>query len=105
MSFLAQNKYQGAQSHFKYAVTLAPENTQFQNNYRFALLMAGEYRAALNNVSDDEAGTLLSDAGYIAMQRKDYALARVLLEKAVEVSPRYNPRAVQNLEKLKLRQN
>lgn len=105
MSFLAQKKHQGAISHFKYAIRLAPESLQFQNNYRFALLMSGDYRAALENVSDDEAGTLLGDAGYIAMQREDYALARILLEKAVEISPSYNQRAARNLEQLELRQN
>ena len=105
MSLLAQKKYQGAISHFKYALRLTPESKQFQNNYRFALLMAGDYRAALENVSDDAAGTLLGDAGYIAMQREDYTLARVLLEKAIEVSPLYNQRAARNLEQLELRHN
>ena len=105
MSLLAQKKYQGAISHFKYALRLTPESAQFQNNYRFALLMAGDYRAALENVSDDAAGTLLGDAGYIAMQREDYTLARVLLEKAIEVSPLYNQRAARNLEQLELRHN
>jgi len=105
MSFLAQKKYQGAISHFKYAVRLSPENSQFQNNYRFALLMAGDYREALEKVSDDNAATLLGDAGYIAMQREEYTLARVLLEKAIEISPVYNELAARNLEKLELRQN
>jgi len=67
---MAQRKYKGAISNFDYAVRLAPENLQFQNNYRFALLMAGDYRAAIENVSDDHAATLLGDAGYIAMQRE-----------------------------------
>jgi len=105
MSFLAQRKYHGAQSHFEYAVKLAPENLQFRNNYRFALLMAGDYRNALKDVNDNEAGALLSDAGYIAMQREDYVLARVLLEKAVEVSPSYNQRAAKNLDVLEARHN
>jgi len=105
MSFLAQKKYQNAITSFKHAVVLAPDNSQFQNNYRFALLMAGDYRAALENVRDDNAASLLGDAGYIAMQREEYALARVLLEKAIEVSPTYNQRAVHNLEQLELRHN
>lgn len=105
VSLLAQKKYQGAISHFKYAAGLAPESTQFQNNYRFALLMAGDYQTALKNVSDDKAGILLGDAGYIAMQREDYRLARILLEKAIEISPLYNTRAARNLEQLELRQN
>lgn len=105
MSFLAQKKYRGAVSHFKYAARQAPENARFENNYRFALLMAGDYKAALENVNEDQAGTLLSDAGYIALQREEYVLARALLEKAIEISPRYNQRAAQNLERLESRQN
>lgn len=105
MSFLAQKKYQGAISHFKYAVGLAPKISQFQNNYRFALLMTGDYREALKNIGDSEAATILGDAGFIAMQREEYTLARVFLEKAIEVSPVYNQRAALNLEQLELRQN
>ena len=105
MSFFAQKKFQGARSHFKYAATLSPNVAQFKNNYRFALLMLGDYRAALQDVNDSEAGILLSDAGFIAMQREDYTLARILLEKAVDVSPRYNPRAARNLAILNARQN
>lgn len=105
MSLLTQKKYKGAVSHFEYARKLAPQNGQIENNYRFALLMAGDYRAALKDVSEDRASTLLSDAGYIAMQREDYILARALLEKAIEVSPRYNQRAALNLEALEARHN
>ncbi|MEP3890156.1 MAG: tetratricopeptide repeat protein [Hellea sp.] len=105
MSLLAQKKYKGAVSHFNYAVKLAPLQKQFENNWRFALLMNGDYQAALENVGEDQAAILLGDAGYIAMQREDFTLARALLEKAIEVSPRYNERAALNLEKLEARHN
>lgn len=105
MSFLTQKKYKGAASHFKYAATLAPQKAQFENNYRFALLMSGDYKTALENIGEDQAATLLGDAGYIAMQREEFTLARALLEKAIEVSPRYNQRAALNLESLEARQN
>lgn len=105
MSFLAQKKYEGAASHFSHAARLAPQQMQFENNRRFALLMTGDYQAALKNVREDQAGSLLGDAGYIAMQREEFTLARALLEKAIEVSPRYNERAVLNLETLEMRRN
>ena len=105
MSLLAQKKYKGAASHFKHAARLAPDQNQFENNRRFALLMLGDYRAALENVRADYAANLLGDAGYIAMQREEFSLARALLEKAIEVSPRYNERAALNLEKLEARRN
>jgi len=60
---------------------------------------------ALENIDDDQAGILLSDAGYIAIQREEFILARMLLEKAIDVSPRYNQRAASNLVKLEARQN
>ena len=105
MSFLAQKKYKGAASHFSHAARLAPHQKQFENNRRFALLMTGDYQAALENVREDQAAILLSDAGYIAMQREEFTLARALLEKAIEVSPRYNERAMLNLKKLEVRRN
>ena len=105
MSFLAQKKYRGAISHFKYAVNLASKNTQYKNNYRFALLVNGDYRAALEGVSDNDAGMFLGDAGLIAMQREDYVLARILLKKAIEISPSYNAGASKTLDALKARQN
>jgi len=105
MSFLAQKKYQGATSHFKYAAKLAPKNAQFDNNYRFALLMTGNYHAALEDIDETQATNILNDAGYIAIQREEYSLARALLEKAIEISPVYNQRAALNLEKLEARQN
>jgi len=105
MSFLAQKKYKGAVSHFNYAKKLAPSHIQFENNHRFALLMQGDYKMALENIDDDQAGILLSDAGYIAIQREEFILARMLLEKAIDVSPRYNQRAASNLVKLEARQN
>lgn len=105
MSLLAQKKYKGAVSHFNYAVKLAPRQKQFENNRRFALLMTGNYHAALEGVDEDQAAILLGDAGYIAMQREEFTLARALLEKAIEVSPRYNERAALNLEKLEARHN
>lgn len=105
MSLIAQKKYSGAISHFKYALAMEPDSSQFHNNYRFALLLAGQYQAALENVSEAQAATLLSDAGYIAMQRREFSLARMLLEKAIEVSPVYNERAAHSLEQLELRQN
>ena len=105
MSLLAQKKYAEAIPHFERANHLDPEQKQFENNHRFALLMLGDYSSALQNIADDQAGDILSDAGYIALQREEYVLARMLLEKSIGISPRYNERAARNLEKLEARHN
>ncbi|MDB2437943.1 tetratricopeptide repeat protein [Hellea sp.] len=105
MSHMAQKNYEYAATYFNEAARLAPQQAQFENNRRFALLMMGNYQAALENAADNDAANILGDAGYIAMQREDYSLARILLEKAIEVSPRYNQRAVLHLEQLESRQN
>jgi len=103
MSLLAQKNYKYAAVYLNEAANLAPQKTQFKNNYRFALLMMGDYRGALENAADDEAADILADAGYIAMQREDYKLARMLLQKAIDVSPRYNERADLSMEQLESR--
>jgi len=100
MSFLRQQKYKGAISNFTYAAALKPRIEQYDNNRRYALLMSGNYIEGLKALSGDKATTLLSDAGKVAIQKDDFALARTLLEKAIEISPTYNQQAIEALEKL-----
>ncbi len=105
MSALAQGNYEIAEHYFEKARDLNPQQTQFENNYRFSLLMQGHYKRALEKLDDSQAGLILGDAGFIAMQREEYVLARLLLEKSIDISPRYNEQAVRNLEKLEARHN
>ncbi|WP_026941116.1 tetratricopeptide repeat protein [Hellea balneolensis] len=98
MSYLAQKKYKIAEAYFHRARIANPNQVQFENNHRFSLLMQGKYNRALKNLASAQAGLILSDAGFIALQREEYLLARILLEKSIEVSPRYNEQAVRNLE-------
>lgn len=105
MSALAQENYEMAEHYFEKARELNPQQTQFENNYRFSLLMQGHYKRALEKLDDSQAGLILGDAGFIAMQREEYVLAKLLLEKSIEISPRYNEQAVRNLEKLEARHN
>lgn len=105
ISALAQGNYEIAEHYFEKARDLNPQQTQFENNYRFSLLMQGHYKRALEKLDDSQAGLILGDAGFIAMQREEYVLARLLLEKSIDISPRYNEQAVRNLEKLETRDN
>lgn len=105
MSALAQENYKMAENYFEKARDLNPHQMQFENNHRFSLLMQGHYKRALEKLDDAQAGLILGDAGFIALQREEYVLARMLLEKSIDISPRYNEQAVSNLEMLEARHN
>lgn len=100
LSLLRQQKYKGAASHFDYAKKLKPKQAQYNRHHRFALLLDGQYTQALQDIPEDKAGEFLGEAGRVALSREDYPIARRLLEKAIDISPRYNQRAAQDLEKL-----
>jgi len=100
MSYLAQKRFKAAIELFTLATTLDPDEIQYDNNRRLALLLDGQYLTALNDIEIDRAAPLLNDAGYVAMKRGDRALARLLLEKAMALSPVYYTEAATNLERL-----
>lgn len=71
----------------------APSWTRFNNNYRLALLLKGDYVNALEKLESDRAADFLVDGGFIAMQQNEVALAKLLFEKANSISPVFHPRA------------
>ena len=97
-SLIRQKKYKAAISHFAYASKCAPHIIEYDNNRRFALLMLGEYLKALSNLDEMQASGILTEAGILAKQRQELTLAKSLLEKALEISPRYNQRAANTLQ-------
>lgn len=99
-SLMRQKKYKAAVSHFAYASKYAPAIIKYDNNRRFALLMSGDYLEALSNLDDMQASEIITEAGILATQRQELTLAKSLLEKALEISPRYNQRAANTLQTL-----
>ena len=97
-SLMRQKKYKAAISHFAYASKSAPHIIKYDNNRRFALLMLGDYLEALSNLDEIQASGILTEAGILAKQRQERTLAKSLLEKALEISPRYNQRAANTLQ-------
>jgi len=97
---MAQNRLETATRYFESASKLDPNNPTYENNFRTALLMTGQYERALDKMTDIRAAKLLTQSGQIAMENENFELAELLLLKAVEVSPVYNVYAEASLEKL-----
>jgi len=107
MSLLLQGRRAEALTKFQHAVNLNPHKHLYDNNRRLTHLLLDEYSQALKpvsgdiNLSDSQAADLFNDAGYIAMQSKNFDRAQSLLERAVSLSPHYHETAYKNLETLR----
>jgi Flp pilus assembly protein TadD len=71
----------------------APDWVRFNNNYRLALLLKGDYVSALEKLNSDDAADFLIDGGFIALNKNEIDLAKLLFEKANKINPVFNPRA------------
>jgi Flp pilus assembly protein TadD len=83
------------------ALNAAPEEPRFNNNYRLALLLEGDYIKALDKIESDRAADFLTDGAYIALSQNEIDLAKLLFEKANKISPVFHPRAQYGLALLK----
>ncbi len=97
---IAQNRPKTALRYFEHAAKMEPSSPAYENNYRTALLMNGQYARAMEGMTDMRAAALLTRSGHIAIKNKNSALARLLLTQAAEISPVYNAQAQAGLEKL-----
>jgi Tfp pilus assembly protein PilF len=97
---IAQNRPKTALRYFAHAAKMESSSPAYENNYRTALLMNGQYERAMEDMTDMRAAALLTRSGHIAIKNKNPALARLLLTQAAEISPVYNAQAQAGLEKL-----
>ena len=104
MSLLNQGRYDEAKTKFEHALEIKPDSRLYDNNRRLALFLNNNIRLGLKDIPDDRAASLLSDAGFMAMQQERPALAKMLLRHAVKIAPSYHAKAVENLELLKAKQ-
>jgi len=86
-----------AVSHFAKAQEVAPDCIRFDNNHRLALLLKGDYISALEGLDSNRAADFLVDGGFIALSQNEMGLAKLLFEKANEISPVFNSRAQKGL--------
>jgi len=95
-----------ALKHFRLALNYEPQFTRAWHNIGLVYTRQGDYDAALASfqrvMSKPEA---YNDVGYFCMMNGEYGKASIYLQKAIETSPAYYPKAHDNLEKLQKLKN
>jgi Flp pilus assembly protein TadD len=99
-SRLLAGKADEALTYLKRALTLDPTSETIQNNVRLALAAAGNYPEATRSMPRALMPMILNNAGYVALQRGDFADAEGYLARAMESSTSFNSVAARNLEQL-----
>jgi tetratricopeptide (TPR) repeat protein len=103
MTLIMTMRYSEAESSFRHALALDPALTTARMNLRLALAWQGQYDEAVSDLMRGEAPRVLNNIGFVAMERGDFATAKLFFTKAMEISPSYYPVAAKNLEYLEER--
>jgi len=103
--YLAGN-WDEALKHFRLALNYEPQFKRAWQNTGLVYTRQGNYDAALTSfqrvMGKPEA---YNNVGYFCMMNGEYGKASVFLQKAIDASPAYYPKAHDNLEKLKKLKN
>lgn len=94
------SEYKLALEAFTKAVTLDPEDTQFDNNRRRALVHLGQTENAIAGLDAARAGLFLVQAADKAVTDNEIKLAKFLYLKSLHIAPRYNPQTAEKLARL-----
>lgn len=85
---------------FTKATVLDPEDTQFDNNRRRALVRLGQTQNAIAGLDAKRAGLFLAQAGDKAVEDNEVKLAKFLYRKSLDIAPRHNPVTAEKLARL-----
>jgi len=97
-SRLSQHHLDDAISDFVAALEKKPDFTAARNNLRLAIAMKGDYNKAVSGASSTDRALVLNNAGYAAMLRGDYTMAKDLFGQAMKAKGEYYAIAAANLE-------
>ncbi|GAA3532851.1 tetratricopeptide repeat protein [Zobellella aerophila] len=101
-SYYLDGEYPKAERAFTRAVNQQPDYQRAWSNLGLLYFRWGRQQEALQAMrkimTQAEA---LNDLGYIALMEGEYSLASGLFQRAIDASPSYYPRAVENLEQAK----
>lgn len=103
MTLIMAMRYSEAESSFRHALMLDPALEAAKMNLRLALAWQGQYDEAVAELKRGEAPRVLNNIGFVAMERGDFATAKLFFTKSMEISPSYYPVAAKNLEYLEER--
>jgi len=85
---------------FTKATELDPEDIQFDNNRRRALIHLGRTQDAVAGLDANRGALFLAQAADKAAQENETKLAKFLYRKSLNISPRHNPRIAEKLAQL-----
>lgn len=85
---------------FTKATVLDPEDVQFDNNRRRALIRLGHTHNAIAGLDANRAGVFLAKAADKAVLENETKLAKFLYRKSLNIAPRHNPRIAEKLARL-----
>jgi len=85
---------------FTKATVLDPEDIQFDNNRRRALIRLGHTHDAIAGLDANRAGLFLAQAADKAVLENETKLAKFLYRKSLNIAPRHNPRIAEKLARL-----
>lgn len=98
LSRLSAGELDEAARLFVRALEASPDLAAAETNLRLALALQGRYDDALAGVGSEAMPDALNNAGYAALLRGDYEKSRMLLLRAIELSPSFHQAAWSNLQ-------
>jgi Flp pilus assembly protein TadD len=102
MSYYLQGDYKSAIDAYSKALAIDASNRRICNNLGLAFAKAGRYPEALEafKKGKDEPAAY-NNVGYIYITEQKYEDAAEALKKAIDLEPRFYPRANENMERVK----
>ena len=102
-SRLLRGRYIEALADLKRAVQLDPKSRIAATDLLVATVMSGDYKGALAGVGKEDVAEGLNTIGFAAMARGDYDRAETFFTRAMEINPKFDHVAWDNLVYLKQR--
>ena len=99
-SYFRAGDLDSAQAAYRRAVSRDPSDPGFRRGYRLSLLADGNYEGALAGATGAEADAVLRAGAARALRSGEVRLARLMLERAVALSPRHDPALAALLQQL-----
>lgn len=96
--YLHQGKSTEALDLFEGSIKTVKSNSKYNETYRWALALNGQYDRAMHGLNEVHSAVLLNRLGQSALNQKDYEAAINFFKTAIKTHPSFYPDADQNLQ-------
>jgi Flp pilus assembly protein TadD len=101
-SLIMSHRYQDAEKVLREGLRNDPSDQRLRNNLIIALAWLGRYNEAVSEGRGIfNEWVVYNNVGYIAQLKGEYKTAEAFYQKAMSSSPRYYPRAAENLDEVR----